>query len=306
MDAAAAHAIFEGYFLNRKRQAHVWLDALRAPVRMHDAMIEGTRLRYCTWNADSEKPILLLSHGYRGHLHWWDWIAPFLTEYYRAVAFDFSGMGDSAWRSSYHLGTFVTDLLGIARFLSDEPLTAVAHSFGGNVLLRACAEAPSVFGQAVIIDSHIPFGVLPHNPRTVTPARRVFESSTGARDRFRLTPDQPVSCPGLLQHVAQHSVRETAGSWSWKFDPSLPLAPAEPDEFKALSRIRIPVSYLYGEQSCVVDRVLAQRIVEEIPTASGPLIIADGHHHLMFDHPAELLTGILRVLGHVPNLRKFD
>lgn len=57
----------------------------------------GTRIHYLAWNAhETHKPTLLFAHGFRGHAHWWDFIAPYFTDRFRVAALDFAGMGDSS------------------------------------------------------------------------------------------------------------------------------------------------------------------------------------------------------------------
>ena len=40
-------------------------------------------------------------HGFAGHTHWWDWVAPAFQDRWTTVALDLSGMGDSEWRTGW-------------------------------------------------------------------------------------------------------------------------------------------------------------------------------------------------------------
>ncbi len=90
--------------------------------------------------AISSKPGLLLVHGNGAHAHWWDFVAPYLTDDYHVVAMTFSGMGDPGWRDELHDGNVRA---GTARrlrrrrplFKHGEKPIIVAHSFGGFVTI---------------------------------------------------------------------------------------------------------------------------------------------------------------------------
>ncbi|MBA1204263.1 alpha/beta hydrolase [Pseudomonas capeferrum] len=278
-----------------------WLDwALAQPGRSHWIEANGSRLHFLSWGFDaSDKPTLLFVHGFRGHAHWWDFIAPWFTEHYRVVAMDLSGMGDSAHRSEYAGTTLALDIAAIAAHISPAPVIAVGHSYGGSRLLRACGERPDLFQRLVIVDSYVLFDdeQLPAEPFKVRGGHVYPDLASGAA-RFRLIPAQPHAIPALVAHVAGHSLRHTELGWRWKFDPDLPAGGArETDGRQMLARVKCPVDYLYGERSVVVSRARAERVVNALPNARGPIAIAAGHHHLMFDQPLTLISTLRALLA---------
>jgi pimeloyl-ACP methyl ester carboxylesterase len=282
----------------RLNEPHCWIDALKEPTICRSVNVAGADIRFRAWgDEDSDKPVALLIHGYRGHSHWWDWVAPLLTKHYRPIALDFSGMGDSGRRPRYDGATFIDDLLCVVDHLDARRVIGIGHSFGGCVLLRACAKRATAFESLVIIDSRVRFpDIADQFVRMPSVRRPPIPDFTEASARFRLLPKQPVSYPQLLQHVAGHSLREVVGGWAWKFDPNLPLAPVELDDSDMLRSIVVPVSYIHAERSQVVDNVMAQRIVSELRYASGPYVIPFAHHHVMFDKPSELVGVLYEIL----------
>src|SRR5476651_1388179 len=46
---------------------------------------------YLEWGDASNARVLLLLHGFRGHAHWWDFVAPWFAHEYRVIAIDFGG-----------------------------------------------------------------------------------------------------------------------------------------------------------------------------------------------------------------------
>lgn len=265
------------------------------PGASHFAEVNGARLHYLRWS-EGRGPLLLLVHGFRGHAHWWDWIAPSLTHDFDVVAPDLSGMGDSARRASYDRSTFAQDILGLIDHLG-RPARVVGHSFGGTSLALASAldsEAtrPAKIEHAIVVDSWIRF---PDDPVFRSGHMRpgqTYEDFESARTRFRLVPPQAVAEPSMMDHLAQHSLHQHDGLWRWKFDPSIPEFPPLNNGPELLRRVRTPTDIVYGGVSSIVNRERAQRCVDVLADGRGPFEIPDGGHHMMFDQPQALIATI--------------
>lgn len=259
---------------------------------------DENRLHYLGWNLEDEhKPILLFIHGFRGHAHWWDFIAPSFVSQFRVVALDLSGMGDSGHREAYDAVAPAQDILALIKHLGSTPVIAVGHSYGGSRLLRACSERPALFQRLIIIDSFVLFEgePFPAEPATIRGNRVYPDLSTGMQ-RFRLMPEQPITHDYLLEHVARHSLRPCHGGYRWKFDPTLPVGGSrEADGESLLRSIRCRVDYISAEKSVVVSQQRATRIVTHLADGHGPVVVPEGHHHLMFDQPLALIS-VLRAL----------
>jgi pimeloyl-ACP methyl ester carboxylesterase len=285
----------------RERAGDDWLrDTLSRTGASRFVTGRGARIHYLVRGGDNiDKPALLLVHGFRGHAHWWDTVAPWFADGYRVITPDFSGMGDSDHRTSYGKDgvKFAQDLIEVVQRESPGPVVAVGHSYGGSRLLHACVLRPDLFSHAVILDTYVQFDG-EALPAELTGPRRVYPEITQAIQRFRLLPDQPPLCPMLRDHLVRHSLREVKGGWTWKFDPDLPGIPdREGNVRQLLSRVTTPVDYAYGARSSLVDARRAKRITEALPNARGPFVIADGHHHTMLDQPVALINLLRTLLG---------
>lgn len=278
-----------------------WVEwALERPGRSHFVEANGARLHFLSWNFEhTDRPTLLFVHGFRGHAHWWDFTAPFFTDDYRVIALDLSGMGDSAHREQYQPSTLAHDIIAIAELLGPSPVIAIGHSYGGSRVLRACAERPELFQRLIIIDSYVVFEGEPP-PREPPKIRgdREYPDLPSALARFRLLPTQPDAMVCLVTHIAEHSLRRSETGLRWKFDANLPPGGArETDGGQMLSRVIRPVDYICGERSVVVSRERADRVVQALPDVCGPIVIPDGHHHLMFDQPIALISTLRALLA---------
>ena len=263
--------------------------------------LRGSRVHYRVWS-QGVGPLLLLVHGFRGHTHWWDWIAPAFRAEYDVLALDLSGMGDSEWRPTYEPDTYARDILGLVETLGVGPALVVGHSFGGGSLLRACAidsshgRAPRI-GQAIVVDSWVRLTGHPMPPGSARPGvGGPYKDFETARRRFRLSPVQDVADPAMLDYLARHSMRQTDEGWRWKFDPNLP-SPDHRDMADVLRRISTPVDIVYGELSSIVDRRRAEACVEALQRGRGPVAVPRAKHHLMFDQPLAFIAALRALLA---------
>ncbi|MFL6678247.1 MAG: alpha/beta fold hydrolase [Burkholderiaceae bacterium] len=258
----------------------------------------GTRVHYAAWNAeDIAKPALLFAHGFLGHSHWWDFIAPFFTGQHRVFALDFSGMGQSGHRASYSADCFVDDLaavLGAIHVAGAPASTVIGHSFGGARLLQACAQIPQAIGHAIVLDSFATFPGDQPTPYAYSPAPAPTPDRETTLARFRLLPPQRCE-PGLLEHVARHSLRRVDAGWTWCFDPALRQFRPDAIDPALLGRAEVPVDYVHAEDSAVVSAQRALRIAGALRRGRGPITMPRAGHHLMLDQPLALV-GVLRAL----------
>lgn len=273
--------------------------ALQHPGVSHFIGDSPRRVHYLMWGDRSEqKPVLILVHGYRGHAHWWDAIAPFFTDWFRVIAVDLPGMGDSDFWPDYRGYSLAENIIAVAEHECSSPAIVAAHSFGGSRLLVACLQRPELFARAIIIDSHIQLEDDPLPPEPLVRPRRVYPDLPSGMARFRLMPQQPAGLPELMEHVARHSLRQVEGGWEWKFDPALPsvhlLISVKNKDLKSLTT---PMDFIYGEHSLVVDEQRALRTVNALGAKRRPIMIPDGHHHLMLDQPVALIAALRALLA---------
>lgn len=250
-------------------------------------------MHYLDWNtAGADAPVLMLVHGFRGHAHWWDGIAPYLAQTYRVVAIDLPGMGDSEPWPEYAMRYAAEAINTLIDHLDCAPVIGIGHSYGGVRLLQACAERPEQIQHVVMLDSFVllPGVVIPPDTAS-TSGKRYYPDRSIALGRYRLMPQQPVPIPAIVEHIAEHSLRQEAQGWCWKFDPALPRgADNEEPGLTLLAQVRCSVDVVFCEHSQVVDAATAQRCVELLPSGRGPICLPGTHHHLMIDQPLALIA----------------
>src|SRR5688572_15827250 len=130
-------------------------DAIAASGTPSAIDVEGCAIQYWTWG-NRENPGLLLVHGGAAHAHWWDFVAPLLSEHYFVTALDLSGHGESGWRNEYPRETWAAELIGVSdasRFRG--PPVVIGHSMGGLVTIAAASLYGQKLAGAIIVDAPV-------------------------------------------------------------------------------------------------------------------------------------------------------
>jgi pimeloyl-ACP methyl ester carboxylesterase len=271
-------------------------EALAAPVTERTAEIDGVPIAYRMWGAPTGRGIVLV-HGGGAHSRWWDHIGPLLAADRQVIAIDLSGHGDSGRRSSYNFDDWAREILAVA---ADAGLTAppvvIGHSMGGLATLRLAALFGSRLEGAVVIDS--PVRNLAPEERAAQGQRvfrqlRLYPTKEAIVERFRPVPDQPV-LGYIADHVAETSVRQVDGGWTWKWDPSVfnnrerPQAP--------LTRLDCRVALFRAEHG-ILSAEMSEVMYDRLGRVTPVIEIPAAGHHIMLDQPIALLAALRTLLS---------
>lgn len=198
---------------------------------------QGLKLHYLDWGNDSA-PLLLLVHGMRDHARSWDWVARELRDDWHVVAPDLRGHGDSAWSpdGAYHSPYYLLDFTELVDVLTQERLTIVAHSLGGNPATRFAALYPQRIDKLVLVDAMGPtaqvrarwdeLGVLTRSREWL---ERIRMLATTPPKRFATLEDAIARMAEAnthlsfeqARHLATHGARQHADGYGWKCDPRI-------------------------------------------------------------------------------------
>ena len=283
------------------------------------AMVDDCSINYVSWG-NRDKPGLVLLHGSNAHLEWWRPIAPLLADQFYVVAMDSSGSGNSGWRKQYSRRQFASEVMGVAKAagISDKFFVA-GHSFGAFNTL----EAGYCFGEELAGVVMIDFAI--QTPATAAefiamretlldkPQRptRVYANYQEAKSRFRLVPEQSCKNPFLVDYIAEQSLREVEGGWTWKFDPgmfrNLDVGLEEVvTQTEKLIATACPAAFIMAETSTDYSREAAAYTKKLVAGKYPFLNVPETFHHLMFDEPLALamtmktllLSWYCQPLGH--------
>jgi pimeloyl-ACP methyl ester carboxylesterase len=257
---------------------------------------DGVRIAARAWGESrpSSSDVLLV-HGGAAHARWWDHLAPLLAADRRVVALDLAGHGDSGHRAAYSLEAWADDLVAVLGAASLGPRPVVAgHSLGGLVTAVLAARGTPDLAGAIVIDSPIEPATPGSRGEVDSPSfgnARVYASRAEAAARFRPVPAQ-AALPFIARDIADASVHEVAGGWSWKFDPAfVAMSGSVPH---TLDGLPCRVAMVVGEHGILSPE--ARRALEASREV-GVIGIPDAGHAMMLDQPLALLAALRGVLA---------
>ncbi len=264
---------------------------------------DGVEIRVLEWSREGVPFVML--HGFGNDAHVWDDFAPVVAPYYRVLAVDLRGHGDSAWDPErrydyeFHIGDLerVLETLGVERFV------LVGHSLGGRVATLFAGQHPGRLAGLVLVDSGPAL-----DPRGVTRIRVDIEKTVTGDGTFGspaeyergLARAYPVARPEALARMARHGVRQRAdGRWERKTDPAFHagragMSEAEAEErervvekrlWEALAKVPCPALVVRGAASDILSPDTADRMAEDALPDGRLAVVARASHSVMVDNP---------------------
>jgi haloalkane dehalogenase len=248
---------------------------------------------------DGEGSPALLLHGEPTSSFLWRNVIPLLPG--RKIAPDLIGFGasdkpeDVGW---YSYDRHVASITQLVHELDLRDLTLVVHDWGGPIGLRVAVEQPDRVERLVILNTGVGGGRAPSE--TWLRFREVVRELGGALDVGRLV--EAGTAQGLTPEVraAYDAPFPTAASKAGVL--AFPeLVPAEPDHpntepmnrvLAALRDWEKPALVVWGADDTVLPPRMAERFVELIPGARGPVVIEGASHFLQEDKPDEVAAAI--------------
>ncbi len=291
-----------------------FVSALTVPREEACVEIGGARAHYFRWG-DRAKPKVLMTHGFLAHARCFAFIAPFLAEDYDVVAFDLAGMGDSDMRGQADPSARGCEFREIAEaldmFAGGQKPVIIAHSFGSGAALTAVTQSPGAFSGVVVCDLMIMRPKLleqywNHRQSSLgsgdpdKPNKR-YPSYEAARERYILSPPQPVGEPFLLDYMAYHSLRRDGDDWTWKFSPEVFRRSNKSKDWFSVAEQLVQApgrkAIVHGGKSQLFTRDSAEYI-RELGGGDIPIIaIPEARHHLMLDQPLAFVTALRSLLA---------
>jgi pimeloyl-ACP methyl ester carboxylesterase len=262
---------------------------------------DGLTLHVLEWSREGVPFVCLHGFGNEGHI--WEDFAPTVAPYYRTLAFDLRGHGDSDRdaQARYDYDHHVADLEAALAALGIERLVLCGHSFGGRVATLFASDRPGRMAGLVIVDAGPeldPRGVV----RIVVDGERQLDTSFASIADYEraLVRAYPAARREALARMARHGLRARPdGRFERKTDPAFhrPAAQATPEEaerrerettrrlWDALPRIPCPALVVRGAASDVLSPEVAERMVERALPDGRLATVARAGHSVMTDNP---------------------
>ncbi len=278
-----------------------WFDAAIAHTATeHSVAVDGCAIAYRCWG-EVGRPGLLLIHGYSANSHWWDFIAPAFAVDHRVMALDCSGAGDSGHRERYDLDTYAREVLAVAAGAGiGNDLVVVGHSFGGGIALRTAAAHPERIKAMISVDARLVSPPGEHRPRGTSGflPHTIYPDEASAITGFRVVPPQRCANQFLLDHIARHSVRQTAEGWELKADAALLDRFRFEDQTDALLGLTTGFGMIHGALSASVTEEDLAYIQYVAPRGSPFRTLPGAAHHVFLDEPLAFIDALRDMLRH--------
>jgi pimeloyl-ACP methyl ester carboxylesterase len=267
----------------------------------------GNRIHCLEWSREGVP--LVLVHGFGNEAHIWDDAAPEVAPYYRTLAFDLRGHGDSDRdpEGRYDYDFHVADLESALDALGIDRLVLVGHSLGGRIAMRFAGKHPERLAGLVIVDSAPELDVrgtvrisvdLQRGGAAGGPDELSFGSEAEYRDV--LARAYPEVARPVLERMARHMARRRDdGRFEPKLDPQWFKGRAAADGaaaqareerltkemWQALAEVPCPTLVVRGAASDVMSPEVADRMVEEVLKHGRLAVVPRAGHSVMVDNP---------------------
>jgi pimeloyl-ACP methyl ester carboxylesterase len=241
-----------------------------------------------------ESPLLILLHGGGANSHWWDHLAPTLSESFHVVALDFRGHGDSLYPEGLEVSAFDRDLDALLEHLGAPEAILMGHSMGARVAVSGAARRNDI---RAVVAFEISRGAQRgdrRRARLALAARRTYSSFEEAARRFQFVPAAHGVDESLRASIARWSVREESdGRFGFKFDARWFTVPSSdpPD----LAQIACPTLVLRGADSGLLTPEGAAELIASIPDARC-VEITGGGHNAHVERPVQFLAAVTAFL----------
>jgi haloalkane dehalogenase len=266
----------------------------------HHLELDGVEMHYV--DEGHGDPVLLL-HGEPTWSYLWRKLIPRLPG--RVVAPDLIGFGRSDKPTEIGWYSYDRHVESIARLVDEldlRGLTLVVHDWGGPIGLRVAVEHEQRVERLVILDTGVGAGAPSEEWLRF---RAMMREVGGALDVGRLV------AAGTMQGLADDvraaydapfpTPESKAGALAFP-----ELVPTEPEHPTAAAMLRVrdalrewrkPALVVWGSEDAVLPPQVAERFVELIPGARGPVLLEGAGHFLQEDRPEELGDAILDFLA---------
>ena len=263
---------------------------------------DGIELRLLEWSREGV-PMLLL-HGFGNEAHIWDDFAPVVAPYYRVLALDHRGHGQSAWARDghYDLDTLVDDVETVTAALGIDRLVLVAHSLGGRVATLFAGRHPDRMAGFVLVDIG-PEVDARGSLRIRQDVEDNFAPTFASVDEYAraLSLSYPAARPDALRRMAEHGLRPAGdGRLELVMDPAwrgltsgrgreenAEAAEAELQErqWKALAALPCPTLVVRGAASDILSPEIADKLVDDVLQQGRLAVVPQAGHSVMTDNP---------------------
>jgi pimeloyl-ACP methyl ester carboxylesterase len=282
------------------------------PISHRIPVSDGLELHVLEWSTEGV-PLILL-HGGGNEAHLWDDFVPCIAPYYRVLAVDQRGHGDSDWdrEGRYETEYMVRDLEALTAALGIDRFVLIGFSMGGRVAMGFAGRHPERLAGLVLVDigpEIDPRGMIRIGQENQSQRAPVFPSIDEYASMLSL--NYPAGQPKAVMRMARYGLREREdGQFELKSDPKLRGARPNDDDarereeafireqWEALAKVPCPTLIVRGAASDILSPEIADKMVDEVLPDGRLEVIPQAAHSVVTDNPQAFEAAVSRfVLG---------
>jgi pimeloyl-ACP methyl ester carboxylesterase len=247
---------------------------------------------------DPDLPPIVLVHCYSCSLHWWDGMAPELTDAgYRVIRIDLLGHGGSEKPSSgYGISAQASLVAAAMNEVEAEGAVVVGHSMGGAVSAGLAESSSELVDRVVIIDE-------------------AAESGQGSLSLLAQAQYVPVLGEALFRigGVGPWSDSVIKSGYAQAFAPDYDLADGFPNPDQVVNDLEAMTYTSFDQAHAEAGDFIEERpLTDRLTTAAVPVLAIFGAEDQIYEDPAVALetydevpgaiTEMVDGAGHSPNV----
>ncbi len=273
--------------------------AKQAGVNLHWSEVDGHRIHY--WDTGvSEKPVLVLLHGFGSSKENWSFLVPLLSAQYRVLVPDLPGFGNSTFstQSDYRMESQAERISTWLAQLGVSQFRIAGSSMGGAISALIAARHPSLVAGLCLMNA------------AGAPATRMsmLEAGILAGRNFLIAENRAEAMH--LFRVCLHSRRKILGAvfaflmaGDMRHRHTLnhvifgDLVRSLETAYLSLASISSPTLVLWGDSDQVLSPTCVDAFLEKIPHAKA-MVLPETGHLPMLEKPQDTAT-VLRAFWSV-------
>ncbi|GAK88310.1 alpha/beta hydrolase fold [Nonlabens ulvanivorans] len=233
----------------------------------------------------SDKPVVLLLHGFLGSKNQWTAVAKLLENRFNILNVELPGHGQSPSIAQYSISDLAFE---ISQYLIENTIHKVhfvGHSMGGYVGSAFAKAYPNQLYSLTLLNSIM-------GPDSV--ARKVMrDRAIQLIDRFQnayvsmainnlFTPQEHEVYKGIIDGMRVASQEMT-------LETVMAALRAMRDRPSQLGNVDVPVQYIYGSRDAVIEKSIIETELNQMIHVG---ISVEGGHMLLLTHPEEVINKI--------------
>ncbi|NLY65202.1 MAG: alpha/beta hydrolase [Alcaligenaceae bacterium] len=264
--------------------------------RQYRLQVNGLTLQVNEWGPENARPIIML-HGIRGYSSTFEGIARFLQPFYRVIAFDQRGRGQSQWDPghNYYTDAYVDDLKQVIEQLGLKKTDLLGHSMGGINAIVFAAKYPEYVEKLIIEDAGP--GAFENSPGSIRICREL-ENTPGTFENWEAASVFMRQLrPSVTEQARQDRLKNMLkpledGRYTWQYDhEGIAKTRLSPDPARVLALmpyirdIKCATLIIRGGNTDYLQKDMVQAMLAENPLLDW-CEIPDAGHYIHDDQPA--------------------